>query len=176
MRVSRPTAAFLERFSDVLPNELRELSDVLVPVVVLGEDRVDNERSLFFDGGEITSAGGNTPRVELHAVSGDLEILDWWVARPTGNSAWGWFTGAANPAATFPTTQSLNPAASPTSNGGLVFTSGAPLLAAGFVYGQAGLSQRVPIRGVLQQGLALRVEQLTPTSTLSCFVQWRNAS
>lgn len=167
MRFQRGASGFLHRFTDLTSSPERlEFSPFVFPVVVLGQDSIDEERRRFTVGGEVTAAAGNVPRVVIAARLGPIELLELAVRRP----------GAGNRVIVDAKViaDELLGTPLPSSNGA-AFSSTALAGSLGFIGGPADESTWLPVRGwILELGEELEVRAETGGSTLSWWACWRN--
>lgn len=171
MRFQRAADDFLRRFGDATshwtPDAIAEMWGGVLPVMLLGEDRVDYERRTFTDGYEVGPTGaGRLAQFALQALTGDIEVLAFGFGRPSSPNTIGYARMEA----------SDGTASAPGgSNGG--FVASAPLSAAlpTVLRGPAGETLFLPVRGLLiPRGQQLAVATTDLTATAYGWAAWRN--
>jgi len=172
-RWQRSVLAMLRRWTDLGFGRGLSMPDVVLPVVVLGDDRTDVERVAYAASWEVTSAAGNVPSGTLSAQDRDVELLAVLVSRPSNQLDANLYFDSAPPFAGSNSPLSSTTGVPPTAN--VLAISGAQQIT-GVVGVEAplGTSVQLPLRGVvLPRGRRLVIEGATPNSTLRGVFCWR---
>lgn len=184
MKFQRSAESFLQRFGDATshwsPDGLVELFPSVVPVVLLGEDRIDEERAEFFAFVDGPASVGNAAFFCLVAALGDVRL-----ERLTMSSGGGSDAGCG--LEILPAT-SLPIAAQTVASSGFAQTGSGPNRAGldrgldAFVQAQAfraqlsGWVELLPPGGILLEhgrGVLTRGAQLNTAQRFACW--WRNS-
>lgn len=172
MRWQASVASLSRRFADLAtwPDRFTDLLHLVVPVVLVGQDRPDSERASFIVGSEIAPLPGEGVLLDLSPTVAPIEIDAVWV---TGPAVRDWhatfYTAAVGGAPSFVV------GSAPSRQTALVSIASSPGIAAtAMFHTPANTVLELPLGGVvLDVGHGLRVRSLNGGATATIGAVWR---
>jgi len=179
VKFQRSSEAFLQRYgaetSHWDPNSLTQLAPFVQPVVLLGHDFIDAERSTFYFASFRAALAANAGYVAVRADEGDAQLLGLSVSLPAG----GGFDvqiALANVFAFAGTGAPVNRTQSGDGRSNLYGEAGYEIVPfPSIFFCPANGSVQVPLEGaILQQGYAVWVKAATVNVAISACLYFRN--